>query len=105
MDVLQDNSVSIHHRHVQSLSIKVYKIRNALAPILLKELLMPNNEHRYNLRCLCQFKTPSINNVYHGKGSVSFLKPEIWEILPDSLTKMESKEAFKRAIKTWNTET
>ena len=87
MDVLQDNSVSIHHRHLQSLTIKVYEIRNALAPILIKELLIPNNEHRriMNLRCFCQFKTPSVNKVYHGKGSVSFLKLEIWEILPDIL--------------------
>ena len=77
MDVLQDNSVSIHHRHLQSLTIKVYKIRNALLPILIKELFMPNNEHRYNLRYLCQFKTPSINKVYHGKESASSLKPEI----------------------------
>ena len=51
------------------------------------------------MRHLCQFKTPSVNTVYHGKESVSFLKPEICEILPYSLKKMESIEAFKREIK------
>ena len=66
---------------------------------------MSNKEHPYNLRHLRQFKTPSVNTVYHGEESVSFLKPEIWEILPYSLKKMESIEAFKREIKTWKTET
>ena len=31
---------------------------------------MPNNEHTYSLRHLPQFKTPSVNIVYHGRKSV-----------------------------------
>ena len=51
---------------------------------------MPNNEHTYRLRHQHQFKTPSVNTVYHGTKSVSFLGPNVWEILPDSFKKIDN---------------
>ena len=62
----KDNSVSIHHRNLQSRTVKIYKIRNSLSPILIQELFMLNNEYLYNLRYLHQFETSSVNTTYHG---------------------------------------
>ena len=42
--------------------------------------------------------------MYNGTKSVSFLRPKIWEILPESFKKMERLEVFKMAIKTWKPE-
>ena len=69
--------------------------------ILIQELLKPNNEHTYNLRHTRQFKTPSVNTVYHDIDSVSFLVPKIWEILLDFFWKIDNIDAIKKAIKTW----
>ena len=46
----KDNSICIHHRNLQSLLIKICKVRNGLSPIVKQELFMPNNEYPYNLR-------------------------------------------------------
>ena len=56
---------------------EMYKISNGLSPILIQEVFMSNNEHAYNLRYLHQFKTPSVNTVYHGTESISVLGPKI----------------------------
>lgn len=34
----KDNSVSIHHRNIQNLAIELYKVKNDLAPEIIKEL-------------------------------------------------------------------
>ena len=50
---------------------------------------------------LDQFKTLSVNSVYHGTKSVSFLGPKLWEILRGSFKKIVEIDTFKKAIKTW----
>ena len=78
----------------------MYKISNGLSPILIRELFMASNEQNYCLRHLHQFKTTSVNTVYHGKESVSFLGPKIWEILLNDFKKIDNRDAFKKVIKT-----
>ena len=74
----------------------MYKISNGLSPILIRELFMPNNEQNYCLRHLHQFKMPSVNTVYHGKESVSFLGAKIWEILLNDFKKIDNRDLLKR---------
>ena len=62
-----DNSVSIHHRNIQTLAIEMYKVTNG---------------SRYNLRYTSQFIIPSIHSVYNGRESVSFMGPKTWKLIP-----------------------
>ena len=78
------------------------KISNGLSPVLVQELLIPNNKHTYSLIHLRQFKKPSVNAVHHGTESISFLVPKIWEILLDSFKKIDNIDTFEKAIKTRN---
>ena len=45
----KDGSVSIHHRNIQSLAIEMYKIKNAIAPMITTNVFCPNPENHYNL--------------------------------------------------------
>ena len=51
------------------------------------------------LKQLQQFKTPSVNTVYHGTENVSFLGPKTWEISHYIFRKIDNIDAFKKAIK------
>ena len=43
--------------------------------------------------------TRSANTVHHDSESISFLKPKIWNLLPNELKITESLQAFKNKIK------
>ena len=37
----KDNSVSIHHRHIQALAIKMFRVKKNIAREIIKELFVP----------------------------------------------------------------
>ena len=50
----------------------------------------PRNEHPYNPRYVSQFNTPSVTTVCHdGTESISFLRPKIWNLLPNELKNIQ----------------
>ena len=61
--------------------------KHVLSPILVQELFKT-------------LKTPSVNTVYHGTECVSFLGPQIKEILSVSFKKIDNIDTFKKAVKT-----
>ena len=44
-----DKSFSIHHRNLQKLATKMYKIKNRISPTVIQELF-PLHDNIYNLR-------------------------------------------------------
>ena len=44
---------------------------------------------------------PLVNTAYHGTESISFLGPNIYDILPDNFKKIDNIDTFKKTIKTW----
>ena len=78
----KDNSVSIHHRNLQVLAIKMFKIKNNMAPEFLNEIFQ-NRALPYNLRTNSNFSSRQVQSVYHGTESLSFLGPKIWELIPE----------------------
>ena len=96
----KDNSVSIHHRNLQVLAIKMFKIKNNMAPEFLNEIFQ-NRALLYNLRTNSNFSSRQVHSVYHGTESLSFLGPKIWELVPEDTKQSESLEIFKNEIKKW----
>ena len=108
-----DNSVSIHHRNIQTLGIEMYKVSNGLcktkikcktnglSPEIMNEIFQIREESRYNLRYTSQFTIPPIHSVYNGRESVSYMGPKIWEPIPHAFKQINSLSGFKKAIKEW----
>ena len=74
----------------------MYKAGKVLFPPIISELFEQKNKHHYNLRHDLEFTIPAVNSMYHGTESISFLGPKIWNILPNTLKKINSLEAFNR---------
>ena len=58
-------------------------MKNGLSPELFTGIFDRETESHYNLRRCNDFRIPSVRTVYNGSHSISFLGPEIWNILPD----------------------
>ena len=61
----KDNSVSIHHRNIQALATEMFKVKNNIAPEIMKELFAPKMSS-YGLRNNNSFKRRRVNSVWYG---------------------------------------
>ena len=77
-----DNSVSIHHRNIQTLATEMYKVTTGLSPEIMNEIFQIREESCYNLRYTSQFTISPIDSFYNGRESVSFMGPKIWKLIP-----------------------
>ena len=96
----KDNSVSIHHRNIQALPTEMFKVKNNIAPEIMKELFAPKTSS-YDLRNNNSFKRRRVKSVWHGTKLVSYLDPKIWDLVPNEIKESESFDAFKFKIKRW----
>ena len=53
-----------------------------MTPELIKKLILPNRQHRQELRNNPDFAVPILKSVHEGLESLSYLGPENWELLP-----------------------
>ena len=95
----KDSSVSIRDRQIQCLTIEIYKVNNALSPLLVSNIFTQKNCHPYNLRLHSQFSRPLVRSVFHGTEGISYLRPVIWGTLSDSYKNFPSFSIFKNRIK------
>ena len=76
-----------------------------MTPELIKELILPNRQRRFDLRNNPAFAVPMVKSVHKGLESLSYLGPKIWElILPPEIKETEIFSQFKAKIKKWNPE-
>ena len=55
----------------------------------------------YNIRVSSYFKLPKVQTELKGKQSIRFMGPQIWNLVPDHMKKIETLQHFKRLIKSW----
>ena len=61
-----DNSVTVHQKNLQVLVTEIYKVKNGIAPEIMKDIFELQNPS-YNLRLTCnQFRRENIKTVYYG---------------------------------------
>lgn len=70
-----DNSVKIHTQNLQILGTEMFKIKNRIAPPLLKEVFHANRN--YKLRNKIEFKSRNVKTFSFGTESLAFLRPKI----------------------------
>ena len=96
-----DNSVSVHFRNVQALAIELYNVVNRFSPDIMKGVFLLNANSFYNTRNKRTFHSRHIRTVHFGSETLSQLAPEIWELVPDQIKKLEPVASFKNANKKW----
>ena len=84
----KNGTVSIYRRNLRFLACEMYKLKRDMATELIKELILPNRQHRYESRNNPDFAVPIVKSVHKGFESLSYVGPKIWELLP-----LEIKEA------------
>ena len=80
------------------MTTEFYKIKNGLSPELFTEIFAYETESHSNLRWCNDFRIPSIRTAYHNSESISFVGPEICNILPDEIKQEASLNSFKKSV-------
>ena len=69
-ELLRDNSISIHHRNIQSLATEKFKIKNEMSPEIVRDIFK-RTDTCYTLRNTNNFRNPFANTVHNVTGSIS----------------------------------
>ena len=67
----------------------MYKVVNNIAPTIVSELFSFSNVN-YSLRSGSQFHQPSANTVWNGQETISYLRPKIWNMVPEEMKQKSS---------------
>ena len=94
----KDNSVLIHHRHLQCLAIEIYKWLHKLSPKIMNNLFQ-NNSNVYSLRNSRCLRTENVRTVYYGTETVRFRAWKTWELVPKEIQQSRNLVELKRRIK------
>ena len=86
--------MSIYIRNTQALATEMFKVKNNIAPEIMKELFAPKMSP-YDLRNNNSFKRRRIKSVWHGTESESYLGPKIWGLVPNEIKESESLNGFQ----------
>ena len=81
-------------------SKKMFKVKNSIAPEIMKELFAPKISV-YDLFNNYSLNRRRANSVCYGTESVSCLGPKIWDLVHNEVKESESLNAFKFKIKRW----
>ena len=72
-----DNSVTVHQKTLQVLVTEMYKVKNGIAPEIMKDIFELQNPS-YNFRSSCnQFRRENIKAFHYSLQSASYLGPKI----------------------------
>ena len=69
-----DESMSIHHRNIQKLAIKMFKIKNNLSPPRMQEIFK-GNTNTYDFRNKRCWETTNVRTVHYGTETISYHGP------------------------------
>ena len=87
----KDGSVSIHHKNIQSLAIEIFQVKHGQSPEIVSDIFAQTTQH-YNFKQDRDFRI-----------RISYLGPEIWEIVLAKIKETNSLNSFKIEIRCRNT--
>ena len=71
------------------------KVHRSMSPLIFTELFC-RRDICYNLQSNSNFTVPNVKSDFHGSGSISYLGPKIWDIVPLELKELTSLNAIKK---------
>ena len=69
----KDSSASIHHKHLRSLAIKIFKVHRDILPEILNDLFPLRQVDQHSLRNKSRFFIPNVKTVNYGFESLRYL--------------------------------
>ena len=97
----KDNSVTIHQTNLQALATEIFKLKNGLALEILKEVFEIQNRAYNFLSEATHFKRENVKTTHYGIQSVRYLRPKIWDMMPNNIKNCSSLNKFKNSINSW----
>ena len=94
------NEVCNHDRNIQTLLIKIFKIKKGFAPPIM-ESMFKEKSNTYNVRNFQEFETERKITVYFGLQIISYRSPQFWSLLPEHMRQLNSLDQFKRNVRQW----
>ena len=96
-----NKSLTIHQRNLQLLMTEIFKTKNNVNPIFMKDIFAIKNSY-YSLRNPNNLQLPKIRTTKYGTENIQFRGCSVWSSLPNSLKDSDSLQGFKRRIKQWD---
>ena len=97
-DLLQkDNSICIHHRNIQSLTVELFKVKVNLFNRIMNDIF-PTRVLNYNLRSQTDFFRNNVNTTKFGLNSLRYFASKVWSMMPIEIKDSWSVEMFKNKI-------
>ena len=94
--ILENNKQkSIHQKNIESLAIEIYKFKADLAPPLTSDLLV-TRQNNYNLQNFYELESALKRTAKFGTESISYRRPQIQNLIPESLRALETLKKFKK---------
>ena len=94
------NDVCNHHGNIQTLLIEIFKIKKGFAPPIMESILKGRN-NTYNVRNFQEFETERRRTVYFGLETINYRSSQLWSLLPEHMTQLNSLDQFKRRVRQW----
>ena len=96
----KDNSITIHDRILQKLTVEMYKVKNHLSLLPVQDILKQqgNTPSLRNDKC---WKIPQVRTVNNGIETIRYRGPKIWDLPPNEIKESKSLIEFKTKIKHW----
>ena len=90
----RDRSVPVHFKNIKTLAREMFKVSNELTIPLMNEIFAKRN-NAYNLRKLSEFAGPKVHSVFHGKESISYFGPQIWDMISAEMKNLKKSVLLK----------
>ena len=95
--------VSVHVKNIKTLAVEMFKVSNKLTVPLMNDIFVKRN-NAYYLRKPSEFVRPKVHCAFHDKESISYLGPQIWDMITVEIRNLTTISAFKREEKNWKLE-
>ena len=92
----KDNSVTIHERNIQALSLEIYKTINGFNPSFMNNIFELKNS-KYPLRRQ-NLAYPNPKSVFYGIDTFGYKACNLWGSLPDDIRNAKDIKTFKQNI-------
>ena len=94
----KEKSVFINVKNVQTLALEVFEVAKHLSAQIGSEIFEKRN-NVYHLRNPSEFALLKIYNLLHDIVSISYLAPQIWNVVPLEMKTLTEINSFKRKMK------
>ena len=94
----KDRSFTIHQRNIQSLAIKLFKVKGNLSNNIMYYIFQ-TKKINYNLRSQIDFASICVNTKKFGLNSLRYFASKVWSMVPLEIKNSGSVEIFKTKIR------